>query len=125
MNHQKNRRNFAQFYYLILVILYLSGHQALATDSNYLQELNSEADEVATFEADESSLVNTDDALALEQRKELEAALKDQLSNTYTIYRKLTTQQKILVVESYLASGKKISVASRQIFNFYFNETSR
>jgi hypothetical protein len=94
-----------------------------ASADDYLQEINSEAGDLATFEgSSEPGQPMGNDEQAAQRRKLLEARLKKELSNTYTIYRKLTATQKALVVESYYASGEKISVASRQIFNIYFKE---
>ena len=121
----KNTINNIFRFVLVLLTVGLSFHVCAQNDS-YMQELNAEADELDTFDPEaetnqESALEkqeNSDAALA--RKKEFEQALKAELKNTYTVYRMLSPQEKATVVEIYFVNDKKIAVASRQIFNFYF-----
>ncbi len=94
--------------------------QAFAKN-DYLDALNSEADESSSFNNDENPQDKTPDIeISSADKVEFETRLKNELRNTFTIYRKLNEEQKTKVVEAYLANGKKLPVASRQIFNLYF-----
>ena len=109
---------------LATLLIQGGGHRAFAEDS-YLDALQSEAEELSNFDQTQPSANAPADGPTSEfaaKQIEFENTLQNELRNTYTIYRKLSAPQKALVVEAYFASGKKISVASRQIFNIYFQE---
>jgi hypothetical protein len=112
-------------YCLATLVIQGGGHRAYAEDSSYLDALQSEAEELSNFDQTQPTPNTPAEGASSEfaaKQVEFENTLQSELRNTYTIYRKLSPQQKALVVEAYFASGKKISVASRQIFNIYFQE---
>jgi hypothetical protein len=104
-----------------LFMLMLGTPTQTLAENDYLKELNSEADELSTFNNGTSPKdENPSIEISPTDRVAFETRLKKELRNTFTIYLKLNEEQKKQVVESYVASGRKLPVASRQIFNLYF-----
>ena len=120
------RHGCTVFYLIVLMLAWPVGQLRAEDVDAYLKELNAEAEELVELKdvAPDASPAATDVSQNTEQaearKQEFETALKTELSNTFNIYRNLTSQEKALVVEAYFAGDKKIGVASRQIFNFYF-----
>lgn len=99
----------------------------LASDDAYLKALEAEAHNLSVKNASPAP-ATTDDATKAKaapaapadtRKSEFETALKVELPNTFTIYNRLTPEQKSMVVETYFANDRKIAASSRQIFDFY------
>lgn len=109
----------------------------LAKDDAYLQELEAEAHNLATDNTavqkpadnaqvkDKPAPAPAPEAAANLRKAEFETALKAELPNTYTIYTRLTAEQKLMVVETYFANDRKIGASSRQVFDFYLFDRKR
>lgn len=117
-----------------LFLLSLSFFQATnvlaQSEDAYLKALEAEAEAIASLpltgdeipEPDSKQDQNTSDDKYQVQKETFEKDLQKSLPNTYTIYRKLPSEKKAIVVETYYLNEMKMPVASRQIFNFYFND---
>ncbi len=108
----------------------------LASDDAYLKELEAEAQNLSTKNAAEPAPADTQtknkaatvpvpEATVNLRKAEFETALKAELPNTYTIYTRLTAEQKLMVVETYFANDRKIAPSSKQVFDFYLFDRKR
>lgn len=121
---------------LLTVIVASFTNICAASDDAYLKALEAEAQNLHSAEqqsgksaANEPSK-NTDPDKTVEtqnniRKSDFETVLKKQLPNTYTIYTRLTPEQKMMVVELYFANDKNMAVASKQVFDFYLFDRKR
>ncbi|HEY9052291.1 MAG TPA: hypothetical protein VIQ03_12140 [Gammaproteobacteria bacterium] len=114
---------------LIIITTQVSFSTVIAqTDDAYLKALEAEAEAIAAMPADASHIEYSDvhnnqaDEKFRKQKESFEQVLQKTLPSTFTIYRKLSAERKAVVVETYFSNEMKLPVASRQIFNFYFND---
>ena len=108
-----------------------------ARDDAYLKELEAEAHNLSTDNTavqkpaenvqtkEKTATAPVPEATVNLRKAEFETALKVELPNTYTIYTRLTPEQKLMVVETYFANDRKIAASSRQIFDFYLFDRKR
>ena len=121
--------SFATWMALLISTLFLITTNAKAqTDDEYLKALEAEAESIAAIPSDTSHIEdssannNQADEEFRRQKESFENLLQKTLPSTFTIYRKLSPERKAVVVETYFSNEMKLPVASRQIFNFYFND---
>ncbi|VAW77972.1 hypothetical protein MNBD_GAMMA13-95 [hydrothermal vent metagenome] len=92
-----------------------SSNMAAAMDSNYLNQLDSEASGTTAAELASSN------ERAKHHQERFETILKSERSSTYAIYSKLSDDNKTKVAEDF-ASKKRLSRASQLITELYFKE---
>jgi len=129
------KKNILRLTCLLLISSWNAGLYAAEID--FLKELDAEADEIISKKASpvagsssnnsSATQVNpsAEPALTEEQKKnknEFESALRNQLPGTYKLYMRLNHEQRLVVVETYITNDRKMAVATRQLFNMYFNE---
>lgn len=125
---QKKLLGFASWILIIVTTQVPFSTATAQTDDAYLKALEAEAEAIAAMPADASVVeegeVNNSQAddNYRKQKESFEKYLQQTLPSTFTIYRKLPAEKKAVVVETYYSNEMKLPVASRQIFNFYFND---
>lgn len=129
MNYTQCRLlTFASWTLLVITLLIFNSGATAETSDDYLKALEAEAEAIsllpgdAVASEDSSPVSNSSDEKYLKQKDAFEKELQQTLPNTYTIYRKLSSEKKAIVVETFYFNEMKMPVASRQIFNFYFND---
>lgn len=108
-----------------------------AAEVDFLKELEAEAEQISQDHpepapvtkgtSNTTTIVNPSAQIQLTEaqqknQKEFEEALKHQLPGTYKLYMRLSGEQRLVVVEAYITNDKKMAMATRQLFNLYFNE---
>ena len=127
MKHIQRKRSISSAFVLIPCLIFFVTSHAVAQSEDHLKAHEPKAEAIASLpenlddktNASEDNLI---DNAAEKQKAVFETELQKSLPNTYTINRKLPADNKAIMVETFYLNEMKMPVASRQIFNFYFND---
>jgi hypothetical protein len=105
---------------LIAFIFDITSNKGLCDDENYLNEVDAESSESIHSRTKYSE---KDKLLLIKQnnnRNAFEVRLENQFPTTYRTYRMLPAIKKIQVVEVYFKTNKNMTIATRLIYQLYF-----
>lgn len=132
MNNLQRKPLFLFAGTLLFNLLFFSSTNVIAqSEDAYLKALEAEAEAISAMPVtgEENNTVSESDQSQKaadnkfqSQKEAFEKHMQQTLPSTFTIYRKLPAEKKAIVIETYYLNEMKLPVASKQIFNFYFND---
>ncbi|VAW53345.1 hypothetical protein MNBD_GAMMA07-1115 [hydrothermal vent metagenome] len=116
-------------YRLGLPLILLLWHPlVIASDDDYLNELESEVDSVTSLKPN-ADLTNTTDKARLEKQKKnmvkFEKKLANSLPATYHAYKRLSKDAQANVVSYYYQKDQDMTATTRHLFSLYFSSKNK
>lgn len=93
-------------------------------DDDYLKAMEVEAESSNTTQSTKttSNVTTAEKELKQKQKQEFETRLNNELPTSYKSYRMLSEEKKQAVVSTYFDNKKNMPMATRVLFNLYFNK---
>ena len=110
----------------LLIWLLFTGLPAIAAEDDYLRALESEADNTSSLTKKQSNNPTAAKSSAAKSngKENFEKLLEFELPSTYKFYTKLNPDDQIKVIKRY-DQEKKMSAASKLIFDLYFQTNKK
>ena len=116
-------RSYKRIFCALIVWVLSIGLPATAADDDYLKALESEADDTGSLTTDSTgdpqSGATSNNGANNKDKENFEQHLEFELPSTYKFYKKLNPNDQNKVVKHY-SKDKKMSAASKLIFDLYF-----
>lgn len=114
-------------FYALMVLVWFAAQSAIAAEDDYLKALESEADNTGSLITKKQTTVSpavNSSRVTSAAKENFEKLLEFELPSTYKFYTKLNPKDQIKVVTRY-DQEKKLSAASKLIFDLYFENNKK